>query len=161
MADGKHRVLFLCTGNSARSLMAEAIANQTYGKSLEALSAGSKPTGAPNPLTLDVLTRNGLSTEGLRSKSVEEYRNHPFDLVLTLCDGARGDPCPVFPGSPPHVHWVLPDPAASETSVLFEAVFDVLVEAIGLTVNAPDPSLRQRAAEAGREVSRRFSPRAI
>ena len=141
--------------------MAEAIANQTYGARVEAVSAGSRPKDEAHPQTIEVIKANGLAVEGLRPKGVQTYANHPFDLVITLCDNARRDPCPVFPGSPPQTHWVFPDPAASGTPAIFEAVFDVLVEAIGLLINAPHPALTGRAAEAGREVVRRFAPRAL
>jgi arsenate reductase len=161
MSDQKLRILFLCTGNTARSLMAEAIANQTYGPRIEAVSAGSRPADEANPRTLEVIEHNGLATDGLHPKGVQTCANHHFDLVITLCDYARQEPCPIFPGSPPQAHWGFPDPAASESEAIFEAVFDGLVDAIGILINAPNPSLTGRAAEAGREVFRRFAPKAI
>ncbi len=154
-------ILFLCTGNSARSIMAEAIANQQFGGQIEAHSAGSKPKGEPHPLTLAILKKQGLQTDGLRSKSVDELKDRSFDLVITLCDEAR-QACPVFPGEPPQFHWGLPDPpAANPPEAMFEAVYDALVEAIGLLVYGPDPDPAGRSAEAARVVSRRFSPRAL
>ena len=161
MKDRQLRILFVCTGNSARSIMAEAIANQKFTKHADARSAGSKPTGELHPHAVTVIERNGLSTEGLRSKSLNEFCNHAFDLVLTLCDNARQEPCPVFPGSPVQAHWPVPDPAAGGAESLFEGVFDALDEAIGLLVFAPNPSVKARAAEAARELSRRFSPKAL
>lgn len=158
----KSRILFLCTGNSARSIIAEAIANGQFGDHLEAFSAGSDPKPEPHPMALQTLADNKVSAEGLRSKNWAELRDQPFDLVITLCDSARHDPCPVFPGEPPHVHWSLPDPpAADHPKMAFMGVFDALEEAIGLLVNAPDPALLGRAREATRQIARRFAPKAF
>jgi arsenate reductase len=162
MADQKISVLFLCAGNSARSILAEAIANEQFGDRLEAFSAGSEPKGEVHPLALETLKAEGVGTEGLRSKSWDELANRPFDLVVTMCDEARGATCPDFVGSPPQSRWSLPDPPAAENpQIMFEAVYEALVESIGLLVHGPDPSLSGRAAEAGRQLSRRFAPRAI
>ncbi len=130
--DDRISVLFLCTGNSARSIMAEAIANQRFGDRLEAASAGASPRGKVHPLALETITRNGMSTAGLRSKSWDEVAEHWFDVVVTLCDQARREPCPVFPGGPAQTHWDLPDPpAAEDPPAAFATVFETLVESIG------------------------------
>lgn len=162
MSASKASIHFLCTGNSARSIMAEAIANDQFPRNLAAVSAGSKPRGQPDPLAIATLTRNKIPTDGLASKSWDTFKDRKFDLVITLCDAASRETCPVFPGKPPKVHWSLPDPvSAPNPQDMFEAVCDVLMEAIGLLVHAPDETLFGRAAEASRQISRRFSPRAI
>ena len=157
----KTSILFLCTGNSARSIMAEAIANHHFGGKLAAQSAGAQPKDQPHPLTLATLSAHGISTAGLRSKDVKTLVDQPFDLVITVCDAAR-QACPVFPKARRTVHWNLPDPpAAANPKDMFEAVFEILEEAIGLIANGPDPDPVQSAVEAGRQISRRFSPRAV
>jgi arsenate reductase len=106
------RVLFVCTGNSARSLLAEALLRDNGGADFEVHSAGTEPKGI-HPLTLRVLGEARLSTDGLRSKSVEEYLDQSFDYVVTVCDNAR-QTCPVFPGVHESLHWGYDDPAAVE-----------------------------------------------
>ncbi len=132
-------VLFVCTGNSARSIMAEAIANQRFGHRLRASSAGSAPRGAVHPLAVQTLSRNGLSARGLRSKGLEHFTGEPFDLVVTLCDQARGEPCPVFADDPPREHWSMPDPAAApDGAAAFAGVFEALAERIErLSLSSP------------------------
>jgi arsenate reductase len=103
------RVLFLCTGNSARSQMAEAILEQVGGRNFEVESAGTEPKGV-NPLTLRILGEEGIDWSAASSKSVEQFRNRPFDYVITVCDRAR-QACPVFPGADQSLHWDLADPA--------------------------------------------------
>jgi arsenate reductase len=162
MADNRSLVLFLCTENSARSILAEAICNQKFGDRLEAFSAGVAPRGEVHPLTLETLQANGLATEGLQPKSWDDMADRMFDLVVTVCDDARGKPCPGIMGQAPQEHWIVPDPPSAEhPQGMFEAVFDALLEAIGLLAYGPDPSLTGRAAEASRQLSRRFAPRAI
>ncbi len=107
-------VLFVCTHNSARSIMAEALLRARGGDDYEAFSAGTRP-GAVRPQTLQVLEEAGLPTEGLRSKSVQEFMGRRFDLVITVCDRARGE-CPVFPGEGQRDHWGYDDPSAAEGS---------------------------------------------
>jgi len=108
------RVLFVCTGNSARSIMAEVLLRDRGGADFEVHSAGTHPKGV-NPLTVRVLADAGLPTAGLSSQSVNEYLGQAFDYVITVCDQAR-EACPVFPGSHDSLHWGYDDPAAVEGS---------------------------------------------
>jgi len=157
MADDKTRILFLCTGNSARSILAEAIANELYGDELQASSAGSQPKGEPNPLAIATLERHGLPTAGLRSKSWDEFRDEPFDLVVTLCDSAAKEHCPIFPGEGAKTHWGLPDPPASDNpDQTFDEVFDAIMDALKTFTAAPDYDLPARAEIVRRRVADRF-----
>ena len=117
MQDRIYNVLFLCTGNSARSILAEGLMNQLGRGRFRAWSAGSHPAGEVNPLALAVLARYDLDTEGYRSKSWDEFAaaDAPvMDFVLTVCDNAAGEICPIWPGQPMTAHWGVPDPAAVE-----------------------------------------------
>ncbi len=109
------RLLFLCTHNSARSIVAEGLENHLGDDRLRAFSAGSHASGRVHPLALDVLRERGCRTDGLYSKSWEVFAGaEPMDAVITVCDQAACETCPVWPGAPVRVHWGLPDPAAAE-----------------------------------------------
>ena len=108
----KIRVLFLCTGNSARSIIGAALLRQTGGDAFEVLSAGTHPKGI-NPYTVRVLEPLGIDLSGERSKDVSEFEGQTFDYVITVCDAAAEE-CPVFPGAPERIHWSFVDPAAVE-----------------------------------------------
>ena len=114
-----YNVLFLCTGNSARSILCEAYLNARGGDRFHAYSAGSHPKGEVNPLTLETLRRSGLSAERYRCKSWDEFARPgapEMDFVITVCDTAAGEVCPVWPGQPITAHWSFQDPAAFEGS---------------------------------------------
>lgn len=120
-------VLVLCTGNSARSILGEVLFNSLGNGRVTAVSAGSRPAGKVNPGALARLEREGLSTDGLRSKSWDEFADsseHPVDVVITVCDNAAGESCPVWYGSPVTVHWGIPDPAIEGSEEAIRAAFD-------------------------------------
>jgi arsenate reductase len=106
----KKKVLFLCTGNAARSQMAEAIARAFYGDVIEPVSAGSRPAGFVHPLAVRAMAELGVSMDGATSKGADEFRNQPFDVVVTVCDSAARD-CPTWPGAKRLEHWPIEDPS--------------------------------------------------
>ena len=117
MTDKTFNVLFLCTGNSARSILAESVLRKIGAGKFNAYSAGSQPKGNVNPMALDVLVGHKFPTEGLRSKSWDEFAGAEapqFDFIFTVCDNAAGESCPVWPGKPMTAHWGIEDPAAVE-----------------------------------------------
>jgi arsenate reductase len=140
-------VLFLCTGNSARSILAEALLNNlAVGQGrFRAFSAGSHPAGAVNPLAIELLERNHMSTDGLRSKSWDEFATADapvMDFVFTVCDNAAGEVCPFWPGQPITAHWGVPDPAAvtgsgEEKQKAFFLAFNQLQNRINLFASLP------------------------
>ena len=153
MAAPVFNVLFLCTGNSARSLMAEAILNKEGKGRFRAFSAGSQPKGAPNPRTLALLKGEGYETAGFRSKSWDEFGEPgapEMDFVFTVCDDAAGEVCPIWPGHPMTAHWGIPDPAAptgsdAEVALAFADAFRMLATRIGLFINLPIAKLDKLA----------------
>lgn len=140
MAERPYNVLFLCTGNSARSILSEVILNVRGEGRFAAHSAGSHPTGRVNPLAVDLLQRMGMPTDGLRSKSWDECAAPgapPLDFVFTVCGDAAGEACPVWTGQPTTAHWAVPDPAAvvgteRQKSDAFREAFRVLERRITL-----------------------------
>lgn len=139
------KVLFLCTGNSARSIMAEAILNREGGGKFRAFSAGSQPKGEIHPYTLDLLRNSRFDVKGCRSKSWNEFTgpNAPkLDFVFTVCDNAAGEACPFWPGQPMTAHWGIPDPAAVQGSevdvrLAFAQAFRFLFNRISIFVSLP------------------------
>lgn len=118
-------VLVLCTGNSCRSVMAEALINQLGQGKYRAFSAGSQPTGYVHPKSLETLKRHGVDPGEPKSKSWDNFIDQPLDLVITVCDSAANESCPLFPGNPEKLHWSTPDPAKAEgTEQEVEAAFD-------------------------------------
>jgi len=120
MTKSRYRVLFLCTGNSARSILAEAILDRMAGDRFESLSAGSMPKGEVHPGAIELLREHDFETAELRSKNWSEFSDeideNPIDFVFTVCDNAANEVCPVWPGQPVTAHWGVPDPAAVEGS---------------------------------------------
>ncbi len=162
MSEKRYNVLVLCTGNSARSILGEVLFN-TLGKGkFKAYSAGSKPAGRVNPGALEWLQQQGYSTEGLRSKSWDEFvapGAPEIDFIFTVCDNAAGEACPVWPGKPATAHWGIPDPAHVEGDEARRAAFknaaEQLARRIQLFMSLPIESLdklalKEKLAEIGR-----------
>lgn len=149
MSDGVYNVLFLCTGNSARSIMAEAILNRDGGGRFKAYSAGSNPAGEVRPEALALLEKLNFKTDGLRSKDWSEFAEPGapvMDFVFTVCGNAAKESCPVWPGQPVSAHWGLPDPAAvegteAERQVAFNEAFRMLNTRISIMTSLPMASL--------------------
>jgi arsenate reductase (thioredoxin) len=159
-------VLFLCTGNSARSILAECVLNRLGRGKFRAYSAGSFPKGEVHPLALELLRRQGYSVDQLRSKSWDEFAVSgapELDFVFTVCDNAANETCPIWPGQPMTAHWRLPDPAAAEGNeverrLAFVETLRMLNNRIGTFVNLPIKSLdklslQKRLHEIGRELA--------
>jgi arsenate reductase len=153
VAHEPYRTLFLCTGNSARSLMAECALARWGGARFRAFSAGSQPKGAPHPLTLELLRRLHYDVTGLRSKSWNEFAASaapPLDFVFTVCDRARGETCPIWPGQPVTAHWGSEDPVLAEGDDeqrlrVFRRVYTEIENRIKLFASLPIESLDRLA----------------
>lgn len=149
MTDAAYNVLFLCTGNTARSVLAEGILRTDGAGRFRAFSAGSQPKGVVNPYALETLEACGYPVDGFRSKSWEEFAapGAPvMDFVFTVCDSAAGEACPIWPGQPMTAHWGIPDPAAVEGSDIeklaaFNEAFRYLRNRIGAFINLPIRSI--------------------
>ena len=159
-------VLFLCTGNSARSILGEAIMTREGAGRFRGFSAGSRPSGQPHPYAIDLLTRLGHDTAFARSKSWDEFAAPAapkMDFIFTVCDQAAAEECPYWPGHPMSAHWGLPDPAAAtgteaERRLAFSETYRMLRNRITAFVNLPTESLdkaslRARLAEIGRDTT--------
>ena len=152
-ADRIYNVLFLCTGNSARSVLGEALLNHVAGDRFHAYSAGSTPKGQVHPMTLAVLSQAGISTEGLRSKAWDEFAvpgAPKMDFVFTVCDNAAGEACPVWPGQPMTGHWGIEDPAAVDgpefaRRAAFEDALRFMRNRITAFINLPLESINRIA----------------
>jgi arsenate reductase (thioredoxin) len=155
IASSPLNVLFLCTGNSARSIMAECLLDRLAQGKFRAFSAGSEPKGKIHPLTLKLLRKSNFDVTGLRSKSWDEFtqRNSPtLDFVFTVCDDAANEVCPVWPGQPMTAHWGVPDPAAvdgddAQKYLAFADTLRMLDQRISIFVNLPISSLSKIALQ--------------
>ena len=156
MSDRRYNVLFLCTGNSARSIIAESLLNAMGGERFRGWSAGSHPGGKVNPLVLDYLNAMKIGTEGARSKSWDEFAQPDaprMDLVITVCDQAAGEACPVWPGVPAKAHWSAPDPAAfmddpAKAREVVREVFQLMQRRISLLLALPIERLDRMSLQA-------------
>ena len=155
MAERTYNVLFLCTGNSARSIMAESYLNSIGSGRFRAFSAGSHPSGKVNPFALELLERSRIATEGLRSKAWDEFARPGaphMDIVITVCDQAAGEVCPVWPGRPVTAHWGVEDPAAAtgddeNKRAAFKSAFAILQKRIALLAKLRLESLDRLVTE--------------
>jgi arsenate reductase len=163
MSEKVFNVLFLCTGNSARSILGEALINHWGQGKFQGFSAGSHPTGRVNPMALDLLKRLGFPTENLRSKDWNEFARPeapPMDFVITVCDKAAAEVCPIWPGQPMTAHWGVADTAAvegneKERMMAFRQAFSVLENRVRVFVSLPfdklqGMKLQRRLDEIGR-----------
>jgi arsenate reductase (thioredoxin) len=155
MTTSRYHVLFLCTGNSARSIMAEAILKHKGQGAFASYSAGSQPSGAVRPEALHQIEASGLSTEGLRSKSWDEFAAldaPPIDFIFTICDNAANEVCPIWPGHPMTAHWGISDPAVvqgtpDEIARAFRNAFSILDRRISLFLALPLSTLEKLAIQ--------------
>lgn len=163
MNQHSYSVLFLCTGNSARSILAESLLNALGNGRFRAYSAGSHPTGQVNPFALELLHKNHFPAHELRSKSWDEFAQPDaphFDFVITVCDDAAGEVCPVWPGQPMTAHWGIPDPAAVEGSDetkrdAFVHAMEQLQRRITLFINLPFTTLEgMKLQQAVRDIGK-------
>ena len=163
MAEPVFNVLFLCTGNTARSILAESLLNNLGKGRFRAFSAGSHPGGRGNPFALELLEKNHFPTAELRSKSWDEFAQPDapqLDFVFTVCDNAAGEVCPVWPGQPISAHWGIPDPAAVEGSDeakrrVFVDAMNQLQRRVCMFVSLPFDKLdRMKLQQAVREIGR-------
>jgi protein-tyrosine-phosphatase len=165
MTQKTYTVLFLCTGNSARSIIAECVLNRLGHGRFRAYSAGSFPKGEVHQYALELLRRQAFDTDALRSKSWNEFAAQgapQLDFVFTVCDNARGEVCPIWPGQPMTAHWGMPDPAAvegneAERRLAFAETLRMLNNRVGAFVNLPlksldKLSLQKRIDEIGRDL---------
>jgi protein-tyrosine-phosphatase len=156
MPERRYNVLFLCTGNSARSIMAEAILNKIGSGNFSAYSAGSQPKGEPHPQTLALLSSLDYDTSQFRSKSWNEFTKPgapTLDFVFTVCDNAAGETCPFWPGQPMTAHWGVPDPAAAtgnpaEIALAFKDTYRMLHQRIAIFAALPLSSLDAMSLQA-------------
>ena len=156
VAEKPFNVLFLCTGNSARSILAEAILNKVGAGKFQAFSAGSQPKGQVHPEARKLLQSLGYDTRGFRSKSWNEFAKPgapALDFVFTVCDNAAGEACPLWPGQPMTAHWGIPDPAAAtgsaaEISLAFKDAYRMLSQRIGVFAALPLRSLDRMSLQA-------------
>jgi arsenate reductase len=169
-SDSPLNVLFVCTGNSARSLLAESILNHLGAGRFAAFSAGSQPKGTVDPMALRVLREAGLPTGGLRSKSWDEFSSPGaprLDFIFTVCDNAAGEACPVWPGRPMSAHWGIADPAAAQGTddhrlAAFRHAFLELDNRIRLFLSLPHGTLdRMRLQEHLDDIGSRALPHAV
>ena len=155
MADGHYNILFLCTGNSARSIIAEAVLNRVGKGRFKGFSAGSQPKGEVHPFTIELLKNQNYDTEQFRSKTWDEFAAEDapeMDFVFTVCDNAAQETCPVWPGQPMSAHWGVPDPVASEGTeaeqhLAFADTMRMLEQRISIFINLPMDSLDRLALQ--------------
>lgn len=156
MVERVYNVLFLCTGNSARSILAEAILNKLGEGRFRAYSAGSQPKSEPHPYALQLLRGRGIDTGFARSKNWDEFAVEgapAMDFIFTVCDSAAGEACPVWPGHPMTAHWGIPDPAAAEGTeaerhLAFAEAWRMLSARISLLLNLPMETIDRMALKA-------------
>lgn len=173
MTDRTYNILFLCTGNSARSILAESILNNEGDGRFRAFSAGSQPKGEVHPHSIELLQSLGHDTSALRSKNWDEFTKDgapEIDFIFTVCDNAAGETCPIWPGKPMTAHWGIPDPAAAEGTdaekrLAFADAYRILKNRIDLFKSLPIESvdkmtLKSKLAEIGKSADKRDKPKA-
>ncbi|MFS4438837.1 helix-turn-helix domain-containing protein [Paracoccaceae bacterium GXU_MW_L88] len=156
MSSGKYNVLFICIGNSARSIIAESVLRHDAGDKFNAYSAGTKPASEPNPFAMQMLKEAGHDVSALRSKNMDEFvvdGAPKFDFVFTVCDHAANEECPVWPGQPVSGHWGLPDPAKvegtdAEKALAFQRTFGAMKNRISIFASLPIATLDRTSLQA-------------